>query len=172
MARKSIAGQLNMFDFFNQDAPAGEVEMVSLMPNFDEEEPEPVMIDVPSEPEGKEEQKVVIEERTSEPVVEEKMEPVIDVTEVVKEEISEPENDAKEHRPERKESSSHRVGTENAVMSRVYEIDGEKLEIAYINYNKVRITRGSKEPEIKVFDSSKEAVDYYVEKMQELEVDE
>ena len=57
-------------------------------------------------------------------------------------------------------------------MCRQYVIDGKKLEIAYINYNKVRITREGQEPELYEFDSSKDAVDYYVQKMQELEPDE
>ncbi len=156
MARKGMAGQLNMFDFFNQDVPSGEVEMVSLMPNFEEEESVPEVEEVP-EP--------VMDETTSEPEVEDEPEPVKEVT-------PEQEDDVEEYEPERKEISSYSNESENAVMSRVYEIDGEKLEIAYLNYNKVRITKGNKEPEIKVFDSSKEAVDYYVEKMQELEVDE
>ena len=57
-------------------------------------------------------------------------------------------------------------------MCRQYVIDGRQLEIAYINYNKVRITREGQEPEVHVFESSKDAVDYYVQKMQELEPEE
>lgn len=57
-------------------------------------------------------------------------------------------------------------------MSRSYQIDGKTVEIAYINYNKVRITKNGESPIIKEFASTKEAVDYYVEQMQELEVDE
>lgn len=64
------------------------------------------------------------------------------------------------------------IKPETPVMSRSYEKDGVSIEIAYLKYNKVRIQRGDMEPEIKVFGSSKEAVDYYVEQMQELEADE
>ena len=115
MARRGLTGQLNMFDFFNSlDAgESGEVEMVSLVPDFDEE-PEEV---------------AVAHDMTSK-------------------------------------------SQEKVAMSRTYELDGKRIEIAYINYNKVRITRGKETPEIKEFASSKEAVDYYVEQMQEYEIDE
>ena len=59
-----------------------------------------------------------------------------------------------------------------AVMSRSYVVDGRTLEIAYMNYNKVRITREGEEPQLIEFISSKEAVDYYVQKMHELEPEE
>lgn len=119
MARRSVTGQLNMFDFFSS-GDAGEVEMVSLMPSFEAEsivEPEP------------------------EPVIE--PEPFIE-----HETIIEP---------------------EKPVMSRVYELNGEKVEIAYINYNKVRVTKGNEAPKFHEFSNSKEAVDFYVAYMQELE---
>jgi hypothetical protein len=70
---------------------------------------------------------------------------------------------------ERKVVSS---GNDKPAMCRQYVIDGQQLEIAYINYNKVRITREGQEPEVHIFESSKEAVDYYVQKMQELEPEE
>lgn len=111
MARRSVTGQLNMFDFFGSTENQ-EVEMVSLMPNFEDE--------VMEEPEG------VVEET---PLQE----------------------------------------ADTPVMSRTYNKNGEKIEIAYINYNKVRITRGDSAPELIKFDNSKEAVDYYVEYMQKLE---
>ena len=106
MARRSVTGQLNIFDLY--DVPMGDVEMVSLMPS-------------------------------------EETEPEIEETVEVKKE------------------------TERVAMSRTYEKNGEKIEIAYINYNTVRITIGDKEPVRKVFSSSKEAVDFYVEEMQALE---
>lgn len=108
MARRGMTGQLNMFDLlYSQEATSGEVEMVSLVPDF-EEEPEI-------------------------------------------EEIRE---------------------SEDVAMSRTYVVNHEQIEIAYINYNKVRITIGDKAPILKEFASSKEAVDYYVEQMQEYEIDE
>ena len=61
---------------------------------------------------------------------------------------------------------------DSVAMSRSYERDGMRVEIAYLNYNKVRIQIGDSEPEIKVFATSKEAVDYYVNVMQEYEIDE
>lgn len=100
-----------MFDFFSslENSEMGEVEMVSLVPEY-EEEPTPVM------------------ERS--------------------------------------------VDAEKVAMSRRYVVDGLSVEIAYINYNKVRIKKGEDAPILKEFPSSKEAVDYYVEQMQEYEKDE
>ena len=37
MARRGMTGQLNMFDLFQSLEAPGEVEMVSLVPDFDEE---------------------------------------------------------------------------------------------------------------------------------------
>lgn len=107
MARRGMTGQLNMFDFFSSldNTVPGEVEMVSLVPSFEEE----------NHPEGK---------------------------------------------------------SASAVMSRSYEVDGRKIEIAYLNYNKVRIQDDDGEPNIIEFSTTKEAVDYYVERMQEFEKDE
>ncbi len=134
MARRSMTGQLNMFDLFNSMDPIepGEVEMVSLVPDFEEE---PLL--------------VVIPEATAEPEVEE---------------LPEVEEEKLLVRNEQTE--------ENVAMSRSYVLSGKKIEIAYINYNKVRITRGDEAPIIKEFASTKEAVDYYVEQMQELVEDE
>lgn len=133
-----------MFDLFNSvDAmEPGEVEMVSLVPNF-EEEPEPVVI-------------------VEEPVVVEEMPEVKEETEVEEAPVTEEEPVVVKPRENR----------DDVAMSRSYKINGEKIEIAYINYNKVRIVRGNKAPEVKEFASTKEAVDYYVEQMQELEADE
>lgn len=132
MARRGMSGQLNMFDFFNSlDAGApGEVEMVSLVPSFEEPEVEENL-----------EQDEVLEVEEIQLVIEEESAPVLqeDVT---------------------------------VAMSRSYEQDGKRIEIAYINYNKVRIRKGDEIPIIKEFASTKEAVDYYVEQMQELETDE
>ena len=145
MARRSVTGQLNIFDLY--DVPMGDVEMVSLMPS---EETEP---DVKLE----QEKKVTI----SEIVVEET--PKVKDESVVKGEAEVEEEKAIEETVEVKKE------TERVAMSRTYEKNGEKIEIAYINYNTVRITIGDKEPVRKVFSSSKEAVDFYVEEMQALE---
>lgn len=145
MARRGLTGQLNMFDLFNSLEEPGEVEMVSLVPEFEDE----------LEPVGK-----------PEPVVEqedvEKSELVGEVKEIEEEPASQRESMVSEHLNRE----------ENVVMSRSYVRDGIRVEIAYLNYNKVRIQHGGEEPEIKVFATSKEAVDYYVEVMQEYEKDE
>jgi len=130
MARKGMRGQLNMFDFFSsmEAGTPGEVEMVSLVPNFEEEAL------------------------------------VVETVPEVEEEIQEVEESVQEMIIEKKQ--------ENIAMSRSYTRDGVVIEIAYINYNKVRIIKGDARPIIKEFASTKEAVDYYVEQMQELEADE
>lgn len=130
-----------MFELFHSldHASAGEVEMVSLMPSFEEE---PVVEETPAA-----EESAVVEET---PVVEETSQEVKAVELPVE----------------------TQVGADKPVMSRTYEVQGEKIEVAYLNYNKVRITKAGKEPEVKVFSSSKEAVDYYVLMMQEWEKDE
>lgn len=115
-----------MFDLFQSIEAPGEVEMVSLVPDFDEESEVETTPEVEMTPE--------VEEVT----------------------------------PMHVETSE----LEKVAMSRCYVIDDEKIEIAYINYNKVRITRGNHAPIVKEFASSKEAVDYYVEQMQEYEADE
>lgn len=122
MARRSVTGQLNMFDLFENLEP-GEVQMVSLMPEDVSE------VDEPKIESSKKEKRVTT-------------------------------------------GSSYQPVGEKVAMSRTYEVDGERIEIAYINYNKVRITKGENPPQIKEFETSKEAVNFYVEKMQELEPDE
>lgn len=129
MARKSVIGQLNMFELY--DTSIGDVEMVSLMPSI--EEPEHI-----------------------EAVKEIKEVEIIEETEKVEE-----------------KTTLKVLGDDGAiVMSRSYEKAGKKIEIAYMNYNKVRIIKGNESPEIKEFSSSKEAVDFYVQEMQALEEDE
>lgn len=163
MARKSLTGQLNMFDFFKnlEDGPMGEVQMVSLMPDeepsIQEETPKTVLKPKTNPTPKKPRKPKIIEPVVQEPVLEE-----VSVENSIQEEPVPVEN-----APVRVELSSDRP-----VMSRQYEIEGSRIEIAYINYNKVRICRSGEEPEIKEFASSKEAVDYYVQKMQELEPEE
>lgn len=146
MARRGMAGQLNMFDFFSAEGNSlGEVEMVSLMPSMEEA---PVVA----------EESVVVEEpvEVEEPVV-------VEAPAVV------------EEKPIKKKTRTKvvqkRKDDGKVAMSRDYVVNGEKIEIAYLNYNKVRICKGNNEPEIHTFECSKDAVDYYVTKMQELEKD-
>ena len=148
MARRGMTGQLNMFDLIHslEDNVSGEVEMVSLVPEFEEE---PKVIEEPevvAEPE-------VVEEPAVEAAPEMTEEPEV---------VEEPEIEEVPELP-------HVVTDAKVAMSRRYEIEGESVEIAYINYNKVRISKGNRTPEIIEFATTKEAVDYYVEKMQELE---
>ena len=141
-----------MFEFFNSmdGVEPGEVEMVSLVPDFDE----PEVMEVPE---------VVIIEKIQEPEIEE----IEEIEEPAIEEIEEPQVEEAVPVVEKRKESGDKVA-----MSRIYEVDGKRIEIAYINYNKVRITRGKEAPIIKEFASTKEAVDYYVEQMQEFEIDE
>ena len=111
MARRGMTGQLNMFDLFNSvDAmEPGEVEMVSLVPNF-EEDPHPVVV----------EEAPVMEEKTA--VVEEEQE--------VEEEPA-VEEEAVVVKP--------RENQDDVAMSRSYKINGEKIEIAYITRHRRRL---------------------------------
>ena len=173
MARKGLAGQLNMFDLFKsmEDIPMGEVQMVSLMPE-DEDEPQveeiPQVVDesqaVKKETTPRKKSKKAVEQPIE--MIPEKVEPVPE-PEPVKEE-----SDEESFRPTVKVQRITSSANDKPAMCRQYVIDGKQLEIAYINYNKVRITREGQEPELYEFDSSKDAVDYYVQRMQELEPDE
>ena len=160
MAGKNLRGQLNMFDLFKalDNEPVGEVQMVSLMPEDtigkDAEISEEAIETAPEEPvpEKTASEKTVSEKTASEKTVSEK---TASEKTASKESVS-------------KTLIRENEKTERPVMQREYEIEGKQIEIAYINYNKVRITGTGEEPEIHIFDSSKEAVDYYVQKMQEL----
>ena len=72
-----------------------------------------------------------------------------------------------EENPVRKPGKNLRK--DRPVMQRTYKTKQGTVEIAYINYSKVRMSMPGQEVEIKEFASSKEAVDYYVEQMQKLE---
>ena len=189
MARKGLAGQLNMFDFFKsmEDIPMGEVQMVSLMPEDElEVAAEPEVIEEPDVVESQNEieiqeqeiEKTAVKKETTprkkpKKTVEQPIETISKKVEPVS--IPEPEkaeSDEESSRPTVKVQRITSSGNDKPAMCRQYVIDGRQLEIAYINYNKVRITREGQEPEVYVFESSKEAVDYYVQKMQELEPEE
>ncbi len=171
MARKGLTGQLNMFDLWNNldNVPMGDVEMVSLMPSDEVEEvQQPEEISQVEQVHKPEEIPPVEKVQKPEeiPQVEQVQQPEIPPQ---VEQVHQPEG-----KPRKRDTVKKRVSitVERPAMSRTYEVDGKKLEIAYINYNKVRITREGEEPKLCEFASSKEAVDYYVEKMQELEPEE
>lgn len=158
MARRGVRGQLHMFDFVHSlDAEtSGEVEMVSLMPDFDE----PEIVEEPiTQPESIAEPEPIAEETQTE-----ESNPVIDEVPMQEEKSELEETSVIEEKPA--------VDTKKVAMSRRYQIDGKEIEIAYINYNKVRITREGEAPIIKEFTSTKEAVDFYVEQIQEEDTDE
>lgn len=140
-----------MFDFVHSlnAETSGEVEMVSLIPEFDEPE--------------------IVET----PIVET---PIVEAVP-----IAEPDLEIEEARIREKQSEAEEklvieakpaVDSKKVAMSRRYQIDGKEVEIAYINYNIVRITREGEAPIIKKFASTKEAVDFYVEQIQEEDTDE
>lgn len=199
MARRGLTGQLNMFDFFREletNMPQdGEQEMVSLMPNFDDD-PEPVM----------EEQALLSFENeiVPEPVVEVKKETKLEVSpvlvkerkmtvertsskistrvaassiveeEIVQKEEIQPVHNVKDELQEISQEKlvrkqEKKLKKDRPVMQRAYNTKQGIVEIAYMNYSKVRVSKPGQEVEIKDFDSSKEAVDYYVEQMQKLE---
>lgn len=161
MARRGLSGQLHMFDFFRElenTAPLdGEVEMVSLMPAYEE----PEQADQ-SEQENLRKQKVLREQKTpskqesfTEQEVPSKQKSSTEQVVLEKQEVlSERGADDKQERP---------------VMQRIYKTPQGTMELAYLNYSKIRIRRPGQGEEIKEFDTSKEAVDYYVGMMQTLE---
>ena len=165
MAKKNLAGQLNMFDVFreleNNMETAGEVEMVSLMP---ETEPA-VQHDHGVKPQKKREPDCIQEE--DEMSLKTISGTAIDENETVENEIAEHKiediDDIKEH-------EIHTNATEKisdvAMHREKHDADGNVIaEISYINYNKVLIRRKGHDDILKCFDNSHDAVDYYVENM-------
>ena len=184
MAKKNLAGQLNMFDVFreleNNMETAGEVEMVSLMP---ETEPA-VQHDHGVKPQKKREPDCIQEEADmslktisaktiSGTAIDENKtaEDKIAENETVEKEVVE--NKTAEHRIEDidiKEHEIHTNATEKisdvAMHREKHDADGNVIaEISYINYNKVLIRRKGHDDILKCFDNSHDAVDYYVENM-------
>lgn len=208
MARRGLNGQLNMFDFFREleaaGPPDGEVEMVSLMPDFEEEEieieaalkivedsqsvaesetvMEPQSIaksDNPTEPDQVEEKKSKARKRNSK----KSNKPDVQLGELQQDSSKAtnelPETSELSERSEQSELSrtpqtSRETNfttnfSERPIMRRSYTTPEGIIEIAYLSYNKVRLSEPEKEPVITEFLSSKEAVDYYVEQMQNLQ---
>ena len=176
MAKRTLAGQLNMFDFYRnlEGTMSGEVEMVSLMPQ-DEPEAEPMPKEEPkakpkpkpkTKPKTKSKQESKIAKKSSDVLVSEKTmdktieETIDDTYETIIDESKRERLALKQDLPQ------------DVAMCRQYVFDGNPIEIAYINYNKVRIIKGNQPIELYEFDSTKEAVDYYVQKIQELEPEE
>ena len=164
MAKKNLAGQLNMFDVFreleNNMETAGEVEMVSLMP---ETEPA-VQHDYGVKPQKKREPDCIQEE--DDMSLKTISGTAIDENKTAEDKIAEDrieDIDIKEH-------EIHTNATEKisdvAMHREKHDADGNVIaEISYINYNKVLIRRKGHDDILKCFDNSHDAVDYYVENM-------
>ena len=182
MARKHLNGQLNIFDLLNNwDGPAmgEEVEMVSLMPELEDEVEPEVMpqdnLELQIEPiVGKQENQAVRVEKaeqhetvkktslqkTINKTLEKSDKPVQEVQEASEEFIEDLAPDKK-----RKPTNFN----EKVVMHRKFKQGGKDMDIAYLSYNKVRIRVTGEEDQVMEFASSKEAVDYYVDRIQELD---
>ena len=144
MARKHLNGQLNIFDLLNNwEGPAmgEEVEMVSLMPDL-EDEVEPAVV-----PEENQEPQIVQEESSK---------PTEPKTRVLTSQA-----------PEMKRKPTN--FNEKVIMHRKFKAKDKEIDIAYLSYNKVRIRTTGEEDRIMEFASSKEAVDYYVDRIQALD---
>ncbi len=123
MTKKSLSGQLNMFDFLKElDALDlhGEVEMVSLMPQISDDLP----------------QENVLKEKAFEDDVPKEI--------LVSKTVDIP---------------------EGAVMSRCYKNTLGEAMIAYLDYNKVYVKMPQESAFVHQFSNSKEAVDFYIEKI-------
>ena len=139
MGKRTFEGQLNMFDYFRgNDLEFEEVQMVSLMPEDLKEE------DVPKE------------EKT--PVVETPNEEVNP-----KEEEDASEELGEVYVEERKTEDAKKNGW---VMHRTYKCAKGEAIIAYLDYHKVYVKDVNQKEQTYSFQNAKEAVDFYVEKMQ------
>lgn len=161
MARRSMAGQLNMFDFWDnlvQPEDGGQVQMVSLIP---EEEP-------------KQERAEEVDEETAqeEPVAQKAVLPEAETFETVDAGSAEAVSAGAE-RPREKEPVTQKATlqeTAPVMQKQVLNPDGSiKAEVAFYNYNKVCVKRENEPEEWREFDNSKEAVEYYMEEMLKLQ---
>jgi hypothetical protein len=155
MARRSLDGQLNMFDFWNHLPPSGdgeEVQMVSLMPDAEAE---------PEEPEESADEPKTDEEEAADVAKSEETEETVDV----------PEEEAIENSRDLQEADdTEKIAADNPVMHKeIRNADGSiRSEISFYNYNRICLKRQNEQPVWKFFDNSKEAVDFYIEEMLKL----
>ena len=172
MTRKGLPGQLDLFDFLKDiQQPEGEVQMVSLMP--EEEEAEDARTAIVPEPElepktvPEPEVMKVPEQGTESEVVEVPEPELVPKPDVVSASIPEQEPSAEPVLPTEEGLSSD---TAPVMHREVRNREGTVIaEISYLNYNKVYIRKGGDAGEIIPFESSKEAVDFYIEEMLKLE---
>lgn len=175
MAKKDTNGQLNMFDFFG-----GDVQMVSLMPDdefiddaigagisggFEEPDMEVVL------PEDVPEKEVVVA-KPEEPMPEPEemvVKPVKDVPETVEKPLSK--KKAKEKAPVAEVGYRLTIKDKNRpVMHRCFSLSGNTVDavIAYLDYNRVYSKEPGQSPVCYQFADAKSAVNYYVDKMQQM----
>lgn len=165
MARRSMAGQLNMFDFWDnlvQPEDGGQVQMVSLIP---EEEP-------------KQERAEEVDEEAAqeEPVTQKAILPEAETFETVDAGTTgmdlKPEETVQEKQVQEEPVTQKATLQETApvMQKQVLNPDGSiKAEVAFYNYNKVCVKRENEPEEWREFDNSKEAVEYYMEEMLKLQ---
>ena len=177
MARRSMAGQLNMFDFWDnlvQPEDGGQVQMVSLIP---EEEPKTDDTGKTSETEGVEadfKQKETVPEKKvqEEPVTQKAVLPETETFETVDAGSAEAVSAGAERPREKEPVAQKALSPESApvMQKQVLNPDGSiKAEVAFYNYNKVCVKRENEPEEWCEFDNSKEAVEYYMEEMLKLQ---
>lgn len=156
MSRKGLSGQLSMFDFWGAQAGDGEVEMVSLMPEPEEQ--------VKESPKTTKEVPVEVEAEVTPDDSPVEVEAEVVVAEASVEKIPEKQVNREKRRKPVVES-----GESPVMHSEKRDSRGKVLaEISYLNYNKVFLRREGEEGEIFQFDNSKEAVDFYIAEMLKL----
>lgn len=151
MARRSVTGQLNMFDFWSNLDPkenGAEVQMVSLIPDEEVSETDKNVFEASTENASTEE---LVE---TAPVVAGERELELNPTETI--------DDRQTTHPEKKDAP--------VMHKEIRDKEGNVIaEISYFNYNKIYIKRENEEAKWLLFDNSKEAVDCYIEEMLKLE---
>ena len=156
MSRKGLSGQLSMFDFWGAQAGDGEVEMVSLMPEPEEQ--------VKESPKTTKKVPVKVKAEVAPDDAPVESEPEVVVAEASVEKIPEKQVNREKRRKPVEES-----GESPVMHSEKRDSRGKVLaEISYLNYNKVFLRREGEEGETFQFDNSKEAVDFYIAEMLKL----
>lgn len=165
MARRSMAGQLNMFDFWDnlvQPEDGGQVQMVSLIP---EEEPKQERAEEVDE-EAAQEEPVAQNVGAPEPENFAKVDAGTTGMDLKPEETVQ----EKQVQEEPVTQKAFLQETAPVMQKQVLNPDGSiKAEVAFYNYNKVCVKRENEPEEWREFDNSKEAVEYYMEEMLKLQ---
>lgn len=180
-----LEGQLNMFELLGNPKEKGqpnEVEMVSLFPEAEKNTKLRVENAMQLEEERirkQEEAHRLREEKNAKKKKEMQLD-VLDLN-LLEEEVASQQEEKKakslEHEDVKvyvprhkrgKEEENKGFSSEDVVMHQEVRDDEGKIiaEISYINYNKVYIQKVGEIGEIKIFDSSKEAVNFYIEELQ------